>query len=165
MLTLSEIKQEIDRLAAMVGASEPLLPTYGRSEDGARPHIEVDSCGYHYVIVERGEELKRVSTQDLDELLFRVFADVTFNLAVDYELKHRIEGQDFRRIIFRRQVDLLSILSKAWADREDRAHEQILPEHPFDDFASIRAQLSKQIGWEAACEKYPLPAKQKNISE
>jgi len=51
MLTLDAIKSEVDRLAAKIGASGYILPTYGRSEDLARPHIEVDSRGYHYVVV------------------------------------------------------------------------------------------------------------------
>ena len=67
--SLNEIKSEIDRLAAQIGAPDDLLPTYGYSEDGARPHIEIDSHGYHYVVVERGEEINRVTTNSLDELL------------------------------------------------------------------------------------------------
>jgi hypothetical protein len=165
MLTLAEIKQEIDRLAAQVGASGYLLPTYGSTDDGARPHIEIDSREYHYVVVERGQELKRISTEDVNELLFHVFVNVAFNLAVDYEVKHRIEGQDCRRLGFRRQIELLSALSKDWSDREARTHEQILGEYPFDDLASIRAQLSKQVGWKVACEKYPLPDKPKDSSK
>ncbi len=136
-MTLSEIKAEVDRLAAHIGASGYVLPTYGRSEDGARPHIEVDSHDYHYVIVERGQELKRLTTNDLDELLFNVFESVTFSLACKCELAHRVESQDFRRILFQRQVELLSTLFPHWGERESQNHKQILRQHPFDDNASI----------------------------
>lgn len=157
MLTLSEIKTDVDRLAAKVGALGYCLPTYGRSEDGARPHIEVDARGYHYVVVERGQELKRITTNDLNELLYQIFEAVTFRLACDYELANRIESQDCRRLMFRHQIELLAKLSEGWSIRENQQHEQILREHPFDDFADTRANLSKQVGWKAACEKYPLP--------
>jgi hypothetical protein len=50
---------EIDDLAQRIGASGLILPTYGRSEDFARPYIEVDDSGYHYVVVERGQEMER----------------------------------------------------------------------------------------------------------
>src|SRR4051812_25189682 len=100
MMALPEIEAEINRLAAKVGASGYVLPTYGRTQDGARPHIEADSCGYHYVVVERGQELRRDTTHDLDELLYHVFESVTFSLACDYERAHRIAGQDFRRQLF-----------------------------------------------------------------
>ena len=166
MLTLSEIKAEVDRLAAQIDASEYVLPTYGRSEDGARPHIEVDARGYHYVIVERGQELERRTTNDLGELLFNVFKSVTFSLASKYELAHRIEHQDCRRTLFQRQVELLSMLSPYWGERESQSHEQILRQHPFDDNCSSRATLTKdyrdqgyspEAAWKMACEQYPLP--------
>ncbi|HYY56938.1 MAG TPA: Imm63 family immunity protein [Pyrinomonadaceae bacterium] len=165
MMTLSEIRTEIDRLAARIDASGYVLPTYGRSEDGARPHIEVDARGYHYVVVERGQELERLTTSDLDKLLFNVFESVTFSLASKYELAHRIEHQDCRRILFRRQIELLSMLSPHWGERQARSHEQTLRQHPFDDHASIRASLTKEyrdqgyspeVAWSMACELYPL---------
>ena len=133
MKTLPEIEAEINRLAAKVGASGYTLPTYGRTEDGARPHIEADSRGYHYVVVERGQELRRNTTSDLDELLYHVFESVTFSLACDYERAHRIAGQDFRRQLFALQVELLSSLSPTWAEREASDHQRILHQHPFND--------------------------------
>ena len=132
MKTLPEIEAEINRLAAKVGASGYVLPTYGRTEDGARPHIEVDSHGYHYVEVERGQEIRRNTTRDIDELLYHVFESVTFNLACDYERAHRIAGQDFRRQLFARQAELLASLSPSWAERESRDHQRILQQHPFN---------------------------------
>jgi hypothetical protein len=131
--SLNKIKSEIDRLAARIGASDDILPTYGHSVDGARPHIEVDGRGYHYVVVERGEELSRITTDDLDKLLYHVFASVTFELACQYELKHRVKHQDFRRIMFRRQVELLSRLSPKWGEIESQDHERILQKYPYED--------------------------------
>ena len=87
---LSEVKVKIDELAKIIGATQNMLPTYGRSEQTARPHIEVDSRGYHFVIAERGEEFERHTSLDLDEILYDVFQVVTFSLACKYELEHRI---------------------------------------------------------------------------
>jgi hypothetical protein len=136
MHSLSEIKSEVDRLAKRVRAPESLLPTYGHTRDAAHPHIEVDEGGYHYVIVERGEELRRVTTDDLDQLLYFVFEGVTFSLACDYAARHRAVFavfQDFRRPLFRRQIELLSMISPAWAETESKEQERILKQHPFDD--------------------------------
>jgi len=158
MKTLPEIKAEIDRKAALIGAvGHHSLPTYGHTEDGARPHIEMDSGGYHFVVVERGQEQSRVTTGDLDELLYCIFQSVTSDLAYAYELAHRVETQDCRRLAFQRQVELLSQLSPNWGQREAAEHQRILREHPFDDQSVIRARLSEQVGWKKACEQYPLP--------
>jgi Immunity protein 63 len=168
MRSLSEIKTEVDRQAAVIGAAEHhALPTYGHTQDGARPHIEVDSRGYHLVVVERGQEQERFTTRDHDELLFRIFKSVTHELAFAYELAYRVETQDCRRLAFRRQVELLSQLSPRWAEREAQAHEHILRKHPFDDMSGIRAGLTKELrdaghtpqtAWQMACERYPLPS-------
>jgi hypothetical protein len=156
MKSLIEIQNEVSQLAAQIGASAKILPTYGKTEDGARPHIEVDSRGYHYVVVERGEELQRITTQDFDQLLYHIFENITFNLACDYELANRTENQDCRRLNFRHQIEILSKISSAWTKRESKRHEEILRHHPFDDNSDARVRLSKQVGWKKACEKYPL---------
>jgi hypothetical protein len=133
MMTLAQIEEEVDRLAAKIGPAGHVLPTYGRTEDYARPHIELDQRGYHFVVVERGQELQRVTTDDLDELLYIIFEGVTFNLACDYEVRHRIPHQDCRRLLFQRQIELLSILSARWAEREAADHQRTLEAHPFQD--------------------------------
>lgn len=167
--SLDEIKSEIDRLAAQIGAPDNLLPTYRYSIDGAHPHIDVDLNGYHYVVVERGQEISHVTTHNLDELLFQVFKDITFELACAYELKHRVQHQDFRRLLFQYQIELLSMLSPKWSEIENQEHEGILQDHPYDDHSSIRANLSEtlrkqgfspELAWKKACKKYPLPGQQ-----
>lgn len=169
--TLNEIKSEVNRLAAQIGVPPAVLPTYRYSIDGAHPHIEVDARGYHYVIMERGEELSRVTTVELDELLYCIFKDVTFDLAGKYELKHRVENQDSRRLIFKHQIELLSRLSPRWGEMNAQEHERILEQHPYDDRANIRADLAKTLreqglspeaAWRMACEKYPLPGNHKS---
>jgi hypothetical protein len=137
MMTLQEIKAEVERLAARIEAPGNILPTYGHSDDGARPHIEIDSRGYHYVVVERGQELERLTTNDLDEHLYTIFEGITFSMACDYEKRHRIADQDPRRLLLHHQVELLSALFPRWGERESQRHEQILRQHPYDDRVSI----------------------------
>ena len=160
MKTLIQIESKVNQLALIIGAAcSSELPTYGKTEDYARPHIEVDASGYHYVIVERGEERSRFTTPELDDLLFLVFEDVTFSLASKFELDNRVESKDSRRLVFHRQVELLSMLSESWGKREADAHSMLLDKYPFDDISDLRMQMSVAVGWTKACEKYPLPKK------
>ena len=166
-VTLEDIKALVDTLAEKIDAPKYLLPTYGYSKDGAQPHVEVDKNGQlYYVVVERGEELRRDFALDTDDLLYRIFADVTFSMAVDFEVKHRIEGEDFRRQMFAKQEELLELLNDNWKHREEKDHQWILKSHPFEDNASIRADYSKQLrdqgmsdmdAWTEACKRYPEP--------
>jgi hypothetical protein len=166
LLSLDEIKREVLRLASQIDASGGLLPTFGYSEDFAHPHIEVNEAGYHYVVIERGQEQERVTTTDLDELLYLIFKSVTFALAGSYELKHRAEGRDNRRLHFQKQLELMHILSPQWSDRKAAEQQKILQQYPYDDASHARVRLTVQLraqghapdeAWQLACKRYPLP--------
>src|SRR5688572_20312308 len=106
---------DVAAMASSIAAPQRSLPTYGHSEDGARPHIETLSGAYHYVVVERGCELERRRTPDYQQLLYWVFADVTHTMAFHYELHHRVANQDSRRIAFAKQIELMARLSPVFA--------------------------------------------------
>ena len=137
MKTLEEIEGEISALARKIEARAKDLPTFGRSEDGARPHIEVQAGQYHYVVVERGCELERRATQDFEELLYWVFSDVTSTMAFAFELAHRVEGKDPRRLAFARQLELMSKVSPGFAERAQAGIQRILARAPYNDAAQV----------------------------
>ena len=164
-LTYKRIKNQVDKIADLISAPIDSLPTYGYSRDMAYPHIEIDSLGrLHYVVIERGQEFKRLTTTNLDELLYWIFDSITFSMACDYELKNRIENQDSRRIMFAKQEELLAIINPLWKDKHHLEHLKILEDHPFDDLASIRATYCRQLrdigysdneAWGLTLDKYP----------
>jgi len=142
--TLGEIESEIRRLAVIVGAREDDLPTFDQ-QDGysGRPNIEPapwSPGGFAYVSIERGQENERSTFTTVDDLLFRVFDSVTFDVACRYELAHRVPDEDCRRMLFAKQVELLERLSPAWGQRGRERKEAILREHPFDDAATVRGR-------------------------
>jgi len=166
MLKLFEIEIKVNDLAQKIGAPQNILPTYGYSEQTARPHIEVDSWAYYYVVAQSGQEVSRYTTHDIDELLYMIFADVTFELSVRYAEENRVENQDIRRVAFPRQVELLTLLSPQWGKNMSQEHTQILKGAPFDDDGSFRAVYWKSLrdqGYSVAQankmahDKYPYP--------
>jgi Immunity protein 63 len=140
MKTLREIETEVNELAARIGASVNDLPSYGQSRDFGYPHIEVSGELYHYVVVERGQEISRQSSANYDDLLYWIFSDATHNLAFDYELNNRIEDQDCRRMAFQKQVQLIRRISPAMADKRSKEIEAILARAPYDDGPLRRAR-------------------------
>ena len=54
-------------------------------------------------------------------------------MAFDYERKHRIEGQDCRRIAFEKQLELMEILGYEYKQRAESEINEILKGHPFQD--------------------------------
>jgi immunity protein 63 of polymorphic toxin system len=166
MLRLFEIEIKVNELAQKIGAPQNILPTYGYSEQTARPHVEVSSWAYYYVVAQSGQEVSRYATIDVDQLLYKIFANVTLELSIMYASKNPIENQDIRRLVFPRQVELLTLLSPQWGESGFQEHAQILRQAPFDDYASVRSLLWKSLrnqGYsigqanKKACDKYPLP--------
>ena len=115
--SLDGIKREVDRLAQAIDAPEQSLPTYGRSEDMARPHIEVAGPHMSWVVVERGKESERRTTDDIDELLYWIFRSVISEMSSKFAARHRVDGKEFRYPMFKMELELMGTLSPAWRSR------------------------------------------------
>lgn len=133
MKALHGLQVAVAALAARIEAPATRLPTYGCSVDGGHPHVEIRDGAWHYVFVERGCELERRVTQDDRELLYWIFEDVTHGMAFEYELHHRIEGRDCRRIAFAKQLDLMAAIDVGFATRLQARITALLRQAPYAD--------------------------------
>ena len=135
--SLTEVQKLIDKLAQQINVPQYLLPMYEIPLEGT--YVELDKNGLlFYVATERGKENFRYLAKDLDDLLYKVFEGATLTMASNYESKHRIKGQDARRMMFNEQGRLLGVLNEKWTVRRVADVKQILTEHPFDDNAGVR---------------------------
>lgn len=132
-LSLEQLCLQIEQIALNTATPHDLLPTYGKSEDFGRPHIELTAGGYAYVIVERGTELERTEYDDSADLYFHVFQDALSSQATRYATKHRVTARDFRRPLFAEKIRLAGIVSEDWKMRTEREIARILLENPFVD--------------------------------
>jgi hypothetical protein len=132
LVDLASIERRARELANRIGAPDGTLPVFGRNPLGDGTSVQRTDA-YHYIIEERGLERERRTTTDIDELLYWIFSSATFSMACDWELRHRCEGEDFRRRLFAKQEELLGGLSPEWAAREANRHRDILRRHPFRD--------------------------------
>lgn len=164
--SLDDVREAALARVRCMGAGEGALPTFGYSEQSGKVHVEIDERGYHYVVCERGSELERRTTQDLEALLYWICSDIAFGMGVAYEFARRDPAKDCRRMIFTRQSELLEQISQQWAERCAQEQAQILQRHPYDDLAGLRATLTRTLrengytheqAWQAALAQYPMP--------
>lgn len=101
--------------------------------DDGRPYLSVENDEYNYIYSERGYEFSRKKTSSLDELLYWIMYDIVHQMAVNYELNHRIEGCDVRRVIFRKVIEYLSQLNYEWGTKTREEFNKILVKNPFKD--------------------------------
>ena len=97
------------------------------------PHVEIIDGGYHHVVTERGLELEREIYADREGLLYRLVSDTAFWMAVEYEMKNRVEGQDARRIMFAEWMELMERVSPEWAEKTRDHITETLRKNPYLD--------------------------------
>lgn len=109
LLTPEELDQLMKDIIKLINGNERLLPKTDTSKILWDYRIEIGTRGYEYVYSERGNEIFRDLAFDLDDLLYRVFKDVTYEMTV--------KGNDQTEQL-KRQLELLTQLRPLWAERK-----------------------------------------------
>lgn len=131
---ISKIKSIYLQYANVISLKNAIRHLHFNATNDGSAHIEIDNEGkYNYIVTERGSELQRKFTDSLDCLLYWIFSTITFSLAMEYELKNRKEHEDFRRLLFCKQIELLNSISLKWGDRRKNEIQKILAENPYVD--------------------------------
>ncbi|HLP19474.1 MAG TPA: Imm63 family immunity protein [Chitinophagales bacterium] len=108
-----------------------LLPAINSSNYDAKPFIEIDRYGYNYVCCERNQEIFRKLPIDTEQLLYEVFRDISFRLAIGWESKNRLQGEDFRRQLFAKRIELMGKINPVFAEKMQEEINQILLHYPY----------------------------------
>lgn len=130
---LDEIEKNVAEIARRLDVPARYLPTFGFTEDFGRPHIEVDDKGYHYIVVERGVVRDARIVDNIKDLLYLIFVSATSSMAWDFERLNRIQGQDARRLAFKKQLQLLNEIDKDFGKRYAKELISILANAPYAD--------------------------------
>jgi hypothetical protein len=125
-------KRLLDELVKIDGDPK-LLPEINISNPDAKPYIEIDRYGYYYVCNERGEELFRKLLLDIHELIYEVFKDVTSEMASRWEARNRKEGEDSRRQLFSKRIELMEKIEPEFGRRIEKELQWFLGQAPFKD--------------------------------
>jgi len=131
-MSLSTVKNRYYEIARKLKAPSIHVRFATTPKHDGGPHIEYEGSELHYVITERGSEFERRKTKDPNEVLFWLVSDLTWAMASDWELANRIEGEDSRIQLFRKDVDLMSLINEDWANRKKVEYEKLLSrKYPF----------------------------------
>lgn len=132
-VSIDNIQQEVWELASKINAPKSLTTVFAASPQDGRPHIEIHKDKFQIVVEERGSVLSAKKTDNLDTLLFWIFRSITSQMAQEYELQHRVEHQDSRKIMFSKQLELMMTLSSKWHNLLMDEIEAILAANPYLD--------------------------------
>lgn len=165
-MSLKAFLSEYHEIASRLGIPSNLHTT--AQHDGS-PHVEFQSGLFHFVVTERGSEFERRTTASHEEAMYWFVRELTSRKASNFELKNRVKNQDFRRIYFQKNIEILNSINPVWAKWQQLEDEQTLSKHPFDDLSDQRGAycvslqdsgMESHKAWSLALEKYPEPQAQ-----
>ena len=133
MYTQKLLIKKIKLLGKVIDAPERLLYGLEKQNQYAQPYIECKFPFYYLITSENGKEIERQKFQNIELLLYSVFEKVTFDMALEYEVKHRIPSQDSRRVLFSHQLYLMGKLSPKWHDQLEQKIFEIVKYNPYQD--------------------------------
>jgi len=107
-------------------------PVYNDSVPGM--YVFSDEKGYHFAAVgDRGGIDEDKISEDIDDIYFTICENLSFDIAMNYARDHREKGKDWRRIIFSKQLAILSQISDNYHNKGKKMISDILKESPYDD--------------------------------
>ena len=99
-------------LLGRIGSSVGDHPVFFTRQDDGMAHLELAADGSATaVITERGQTVGLTRFEDEDALLYHLVRGAIWMMAVEFEKSHRVEGQDVRRVIFARDLELMGEVS------------------------------------------------------
>jgi hypothetical protein len=140
-ISIGSIQDTVWELASRIDAPKSLTTVFSKSPQDGRPHVEVHGEEIWLVTAERGSVFSEKKTESLDTLLYWLFRSITSQMAQKYELQHRNEQQDPRRIMFSKQMELMRSLSSNWHEILKEEVENILSTNPYLDPPPTTSQL------------------------
>ena len=128
---MERLQSEFDGQCGKFGVQHTLQT---QSRDDGSAHIEiVDGWKLAYVVSDHGQERERRSTHDFQEMLYWMVEDVVSGLASEYESGHRIAGQDTRRQVFSKRIEMMGRARAEWGTRQSKQLDQVLLQKPYLD--------------------------------
>jgi hypothetical protein len=135
MTTHEELATCLSELFSRMYGRQITHDAYRALDGDEGPLLIISSDGFHLVWMERGQESSRQTTTDAQAMVYRILADSAFATAVAHEFEHRVDGQDFRRVVHAKQRALFSELGPEWCARLEAEIEKNLTESPYLDCA------------------------------
>lgn len=134
-LYIRTIYAKLEPIARKDGVYKPLDNYFDNSTPGGRDgsFCYSDDEGYHFGVNERGSLRVNIVTQSLAEITYQVLSSDIFWMAVEYESTHRVEGQDFRRLLFQKELQYWSILGNDFVEPAEQKIKETLIKAPFID--------------------------------
>lgn len=133
LVNIDEIQRQADEMILRAGFPKHSVNLCSAPYGDGTPYISFENDSYNYIYSERGYEFSRKVTHSLNTLLYWIMSEFVYKMAYQYELDHRVEGRDGRRIAFPKFIEIMANMNPAWESEARVDIQKILAEAPYDD--------------------------------
>lgn len=95
-------------------------------------YIYEEKKKYYYIdIGDRGGVENEIESSDPEDILYRIYSTVTFNEAVRFASLKKEKNTDWRKDLFKKQLELLMGIGEKYYKRRKKEIEVILSKSPY----------------------------------
>lgn len=106
----------------------------GRDDFPSGTYVYSDERGYHIEYVgDRGGIVDRFDSDSIFEISFKVCDELVTSIAIRVYEDSRQPGKDGRRVLFKEELELLSMIGDEYYQKGNEQINTILKENPYDD--------------------------------
>ncbi len=136
MLSTEELKQYVyNEIQDKIGniACNSLYFKEGTDNSVEGTYIFTKENNYHILFAEKGKIRNDIVTNDKREVLWNALGIFSTNIIMEYAMKNREKGKDFRRALFAKEKELYALYGEDFSERKNKEIEEILERNPYND--------------------------------
>lgn len=135
MLSTEELKNYVygqiqNRLGVI--SSNNLFFAEGNDNSVEGTYIFTKNNEYHILFTEKGKIRSDVVTSKEREVLWNALEIFSTDIIMDFAIKNREEGKDFRRALFAKEIEIFSLFGKDFEKRKFDEINEILKQNPYN---------------------------------
>lgn len=88
---------------------------------------------YHILFTEKGKIRNDIVTNDEREVLWNALEVFSTNIIMEFAMKNREKGKDFRRALFAKEKEIFSLYGEDFSKRKNKEIEEIIERNPYND--------------------------------
>lgn len=88
---------------------------------------------YHVLFSEKGKIRSDIVTDEKREVLWNALGVFSTNIIMNFAIRNREKGKDFRRALFAKEKEIFSLFGKDFEERKIEEIEEILKNNPYND--------------------------------
>lgn len=105
----------------------------GRDDSPEGTYVFTKDSNYHVLYTEKGKVRDDKKILDVEDVLWYVLDVFSFDMAMSYAMKNRVNGRDFRRALFKREIEIYALFGENFKKKKCEEIDEILKNNPYND--------------------------------